>query len=82
MEYWAMKMIRIFFSILYLFIAWLEASFQEELDSGNPQHEEHARNLIIAMIQQLETKAAESTDFLTKTKLEEIISSIKVGAMF
>ena len=77
-----MKMIRNFFSMLYLFIAWLEASFQEELDSGNPQHEEHARNLIIAMIQQLETKAAESTDFLTKTKLEEIISSIKVGAMF
>ena len=60
-------------------LAWLEASFQEELDSTNPQHEEHARNLIIAMVQQLETKAAESTDFLTKTKLEEVISSIKVN---
>ena len=31
------------------------------------------------MVQQLETKAAESTDFLTKTKLEEVISSIKVN---
>ena len=65
-------------SIFCYILAWLEASFQEELDSTNPQHEEHARNLIIAMVQQLETKAAESTDFLTKTKLEEVISSIKV----
>ena len=59
--------------------AWLEASFQDELDPGNVQHEEHARNLVVQLVQQLESKAVESGDFLTKNKLEEIISSIKVG---
>ena len=61
------------------FLAWLEASFQEELDPGNVQHEEHARNLVVQLVQQLESKAVESGDFLTKNKLEEIISSIKVS---
>lgn len=60
------------------FSAWLEASFQDELDPGNVQHEEHARNLVVALVQQLETKALESGDFLTKNKLEEIISNMKV----
>ena len=68
-----------FFSI---FKAWLEASFQEELDPGNVQHEEHARNLVVQLVQQLESKAVESGDFLTKNKLEEIISSIKVRSFF
>ena len=63
---------------LFLFSAWLEASFQDELDPGNAQHEEHARNLVVTLVQQLETKALESGDFLTKNKLEEIIASIKV----
>ena len=63
---------------LLLFSAWLEASFQDELDPGNAQHEEHARNLVVTLVQQLETKALESGDFLTKNKLEEIIASIKV----
>ena len=58
--------------------AWLEASFQDELDPGNAQHEEHARNLVVTLVQQLEAKALESGDFLTKNKLEEIISNIKV----
>ena len=62
----------------FLFTAWLEASFQDELDPGNAQHEEHARNLVLALVQQLETKALESGDFLTKNKLEEIISNMKV----
>ena len=57
----------------------MEASFQEELDPGNVQHEEHARNLVVQLVQQLESKAVESGDFLTKNKLEEIISSIKVS---
>lgn len=61
------------------FLAWLEASFQDELDPGNVQHEEHARNLVVALVQQLETKALESGDFLTKNKLEEIISNMKVS---
>ena len=64
------------------FKAWLEASFQEELDPGNVQHEEHARNLVVQLVQQLESKAVESGDFLTKNKLEEIISSIKVRSFF
>ena len=66
----------------FSFIAWLEASFQEELDPGNVQHEEHARNLVVQLVQQLESKAVESGDFLTKNKLEEIISSIKVRSFF
>ena len=64
------------------FLAWLESSFQEELDPGNVQHEEHARNLVVQLVQQLESKAVESGDFLTKNKLEEIISSIKVRSSF
>ena len=63
---------------LFLFLAWLEASFQDELDPGNTQHEEHARNLVVTLMQQLEAKALESGDFLTKNKLEEIISTLKV----
>ena len=61
--------------------AWLEASFQDELDPSwsHVQHEEHARNLVVGLVQQLEAKAVESGDFLTKNKLEEIISNIKVG---
>ena len=58
---------------------WLEAAFQEELDSGNPRHEEHARNLVVALVQQLEAKAAEAQDFLTKNKLAEIVENFKVG---
>ena len=63
---------------IWLFSGWLEASFQDELDPGNAQHEEHARNLVVTLVQQLEAKALESGDFLTKNKLEEIIASIKV----
>ena len=64
--------------VFLLFSAWLEASFQDELDPGNAQHEEHARNLVVTLVQQLEAKALESGDFLTKNKLEEITASIKV----
>ena len=56
----------------------MEASFQEELDPGNVQNEEHARNLVLTLVQQLEAKALESSDFLTRNKLEEIISTLKV----
>jgi hypothetical protein len=61
---------------------WLEASFQEELDTGNPRHEEHARVLVIELVQQLETKAAETDDFLTKNKLDQIVENFKVGQVF
>ena len=60
---------------------WLEASFQDELDAANPQHEEHARNLVVALVQQLEAKAAESADFLVKNKLDQIVENIKVSAL-
>ena len=59
-------------------LGWLEASFQEELDTGNPRHEEHARVLVIELVQQLETKAAETDDFLTKNKLDQIVENFKV----
>ena len=76
-----MRLFRLIFNhcAFSIFLAWLEASFQEELDPGNVQHEEHARNLVVQLVQQLESKAVESGDFLTKNKLEEIISSIKVS---
>ena len=76
-----MRLFRLIFNhcAFLIFLAWLEASFQEELDPGNVQHEEHARNLVVQLVQQLESKAVESGDFLTKNKLEEIISSIKVS---
>ena len=66
------------YDVFWSISAWLEASFQDELDPGNAQHEEHARNLVVTLVQQLEAKALESGDFLTKNKLEEIISNIKV----
>ena len=63
---------------------WIEASFAgvEELEVGggsNPAHEEHARVLVISLVQQLEQKAAETSDFLTKNKLEQIIENFKVS---
>ena len=65
---------------------WLEASFVgvEELEVGagsNPVHEEHARVLVISLVQQLEQKAAETSDFLTKNKLEQIIENFKVSEL-
>ena len=64
---------------------WLEASFAgvDELEVGggsNPAHEEHARVLVISLVQQLEQKAAESSDFLTKNKLEQIIENFRVSS--
>lgn len=63
---------------------WLEASFAgvDELDvagGSNPAHEEHARVLVISLVQQLEQKAAETSDFLTKNKLEQIIENFRVS---
>ena len=46
---------------------------------SNPAHEEHARVLVISLVQQLEQKAAETSDFLTKNKLEQIIENFKVS---
>ena len=55
----------------------------DELEVGggsNPAHEEHARVLVISLVQQLEQKAAESSDFLTKNKLEQIIENFRVSS--
>lgn len=57
---------------------WLEASFSEELDTANPQHEEHARTLVVQLVQQLEAKSAETADFQLKNKLDQIIDNFKV----
>ena len=64
--------------LFFCLLGWLEASFQEELDTGNPRHEEHARVLVIELVQQLEAKAAEADDFLTKNKLDQIVENFKV----
>ena len=69
-------------SHLFQLPGWLEASFQEELDTGNPRHEEHARLLVIELVQQLEAKAAEADDFLTKNKLDQIVENFKVRPDF
>ena len=58
---------------------WVEAAFSEDLDTSNPQHEEHARTLVVQLVQQLEAKAQETADFPLKTKLEQIIDSFKVS---
>ena len=65
--------------VRYALTGWLDASFNEELESGNPQHEEHARALVMTMVQQLEGKAASETDFTAKGRLEQVIENIKVG---
>ena len=56
---------------------WINLKSNSQADSETG--EEHARNLVVQLVQQLESKAVESGDFLTKNKLEEIISSIKVS---
>ena len=60
---------------------WLEASFidSEEFDQSNPTHVEHARHLVMTLIQQLEEKARESNDFLLKTTFHNIVDSFKVS---
>ncbi len=60
---------------------WLETSFTEELEAGNPEHERHARDLVLAMVQQLEARAAEATDFAQREKLEHIVANLKVGQL-
>ncbi|CAB4065819.1 STAT5B [Lepeophtheirus salmonis] len=39
--------------------SWIESSFREDLEVGNPQHEEHARRLVLSIIHQLEIKSSE-----------------------
>ena len=65
----------------YALTGWLDLYFNEELELGNPEHEEHARRLIMNMVQQLETKAASEADFSSKSRLEEVIENIKVGCV-
>jgi len=38
--------------------------------------------LVIALVQQLEAKAAEADDFLTKTKLDQIVENFKVRLIY
>ena len=63
----------------YALTGWLDAYFNEELELGNPEHEEHARRLIMNMVQQLEAKAVTEADFTSKSRLEEIVENFKVG---
>ena len=62
----------------YALTGWLDAYFNEELELGNPEHEEHARRLIMNMVQQLEAKAASEVDFSSKSRLGEVVENIKV----
>ena len=57
---------------------WLEMTFTEDLEAGNPHHEEHARSLVVSMVSQLEARAAETGDFLLRGKLEQVVDSFKV----
>jgi len=57
---------------------WLEANFTTELDLSNPQHEEHAAQLVAQLVAQLESKAMENPDFLIKNKLEQIVENFKL----
>ena len=54
---------------------WLEASFQEELDTGNPRHEEHARLLVIELVQQLEEELAVTPEVqvLAEVQVEQVL---------
>ena len=36
---------------------WIDQNFTADLDLGNPQHEEHARSLVMELVAQLESKA-------------------------
>ncbi|XP_059091209.1 signal transducer and activator of transcription 5B-like isoform X2 [Tigriopus californicus] len=57
---------------------WIETTaFNEELDTSNPQYEEHARIMVQTMVQQLQIKAAECLDYHHKQKLEHIVEHFK-----
>lgn len=59
---------------------WIETTaFNEELDTSNPQYEEHARIMVQTMVQQLQIKAAECLDYHHKQKLEHIVEHFKVN---
>lgn len=66
--------------VRHVLSGWLEHTFSEDLDTAaNPQHEEHARALVVSLVQQLEAKAAaETSDFVLKSKLDQIIDNFKV----
>ena len=38
---------------------WIDQNFTADLDLGNPQHEEHARSLVMELVAQLESKAGD-----------------------
>ena len=63
----------------YALTGWLDRYFNEELELGNPEHENHARGLIMKMVQQLEATAASEADFSSKSRLQEVVENIKVG---
>ena len=63
---------------------WLEQSFgldscSPDMEPGNPEHCKHAHSLVLSMVNQLQEKANEAPDFLSKNKLEQIVDNLKVS---
>ena len=63
---------------------WLEQSFgldscSPDMEPGNPEHCKHAHSLVLSMVNQLQDKANEAPDFLSKNKLEQIVDNLKVS---
>lgn len=48
---------------------WIEEKPWKELDPDNPQHEAYASSLVMALIQEIESKANSEENFLMKLKL-------------
>ncbi|KZC10554.1 Signal transducer and activator of transcription 5B [Dufourea novaeangliae] len=60
--------------------SWIEEKMWTDIEPENPQHEQYIANLVISLIQELESKAASlNTDdmFLTKLKLMEAAKNFR-----
>ncbi|XP_076677869.1 signal transducer and transcription activator Stat92E isoform X2 [Andrena cerasifolii] len=60
--------------------SWIEEKMWTDVEPENPQHEQYIANLVISLIQELESKAASlNTDdmFLTKLKLMEAAKNFR-----
>ena len=50
-----------------------------ELDPCNPESCKQAHSLVLSMVNQLQEKSNEAPDFLSKSKLDQIIDNLKVS---
>jgi signal transducer and activator of transcription 5B len=58
---------------------WIEEKPWKDLDADNPQHEIYASNLVVALIQEIETRANAEENFVLRIKLSQSAQDFRVN---